>query len=82
MTEKEEQLTRRVLERFRAQGRDETTTPDLAEEARMVVTLVGSVMRFSMRNWLSDDVPAATGELLRHTIDLIHRVAGNSQPTA
>src|SRR6476469_6246786 len=32
MTQKQNELVQHVLDRFHAQGRDETTTPDLAEE--------------------------------------------------
>lgn len=74
ITQKQNDLVQHVLDRFRTQGRDVSTTPDLAEEARMVVMLVGTVMRFSMQRWFADDEPTATDELFRHSIELIHRV--------
>lgn len=70
----EDQFVRMVLARFHAQGRDETTTPDLADEARIVVSLAAGVMRYAMRKWFSSGFAASPRELLRDSIDLIRRV--------
>lgn len=74
--EMEKSLTRLVLDRFQAQGRAETATPDLADEAHMVVALWGSVMRYSMLKWFSGSFTGGPRELLDHSIELIGRIAG------
>ncbi len=79
ITELEESLTRLVLERLHAQGRTEESTPDLEDEARMVVALAGSVMRFSMQKWFSGGFAGSPGELLRHSIALVRRITGATE---
>ena len=74
VAEMEKALMRLVLDRFQAQGRGETATPDLADEAHMVVALWASVMRFSMQKWFSGDFTGSVRELLDHSIELIGRV--------
>lgn len=75
ITELEESLTLLVLDRFRAQGRSAESTPGLEDEARMVVTLAGSVMRFSMQKWFTGGFTGSPGELLRYSIALVRRIA-------
>jgi len=79
--EMEKALTRLVLDRFQAQGRGETATPDLADEAHMVVALWGSVMRYSMLKWFSGSFTGSPRELLDHSIELIGRIAGPDGPS-
>jgi AcrR family transcriptional regulator len=76
IAELEEGLTLLVLERFHAQGRAEAATPDLGDEACMVVALAGSVMRFSMQKWFSGGFAGTPSELLRHSIALVGRITG------
>lgn len=47
---KDEELTELVLRRFMAQGRPERA-PDLAAEARMIVSLWAGFIRFTVRPW-------------------------------
>lgn len=81
IAEMEEALMRLVLERFEAQGRDEATTPDLADEAHMVVALWSSVMRFSMQKWFGGSFTGSPRELLDHSIELIGRITGSDGPS-
>lgn len=78
MVEHEERLTALVIDRFRAQGRHAATS-DLDDEARMVVVLAGSVMRFSMQQRLDGQSVRSTKDGFHYAIDLIHRVAGRGQ---
>ncbi|HEY0261154.1 MAG TPA: TetR/AcrR family transcriptional regulator [Lacisediminihabitans sp.] len=78
MGDLEEQFVRIVLTRFRAQGRSTATSPDLEDEARMVVDLTTGVMRFAMHNWFSADFSGTVRELLGGSIDLIRRITDNT----
>ncbi|WP_104195146.1 TetR/AcrR family transcriptional regulator [Cryobacterium sp. M25] len=80
IAELEEHLVQLVLDRFHAQGRTETGTPDLADEARMVVALAGSVMRYSMRKWFSGGFTGSPGELLHHSLALVQRLTETAVP--
>ena len=80
IAELEEHLVQLVLERFHAQGRTEPGTPDLADEARMVVALAGSVMRYSMQKWFSGGFTGTPAEGLRQALALVHRVTGTAVP--
>lgn len=82
VAEMEEILMRLVQDRFRAQGRGEAATPDLADEAHMVVALWASVMRYSMQKWFSGDFTGSVRELLDHSIELIGRVTRSDGPSA
>ncbi|TFC40962.1 TetR family transcriptional regulator [Cryobacterium sp. TMT1-21] len=82
IAELEEHLVKLVLERFAVQGRTEARTPDLADEARMVVSLAGSVMRYSMQKWFSGGFTGTPVELLHHSLALVRRVAGSIAPAA
>jgi AcrR family transcriptional regulator len=70
----EEQFVQMVLARFHAQGRDETSTPDLQDEDRIVVSLAVGVLHFAMRKWFSSDLSGTPQEVLRSSIELIRRV--------
>lgn len=76
VAELEEHLWQLVLDRFHAQGRTESNTPDLADEARMVVALAGSVMRYSMQKWFSGGFTGTPVELLHHSLTLVQRITG------
>ena len=76
VAELEEHLWQLVLDRFHAQGRTEANTPDLADEARMVVALAGSVMRYSMQKWFSGGFTGTPVELLHHSLTLVQRITG------
>ncbi|HSP53870.1 MAG TPA: TetR/AcrR family transcriptional regulator [Cryobacterium sp.] len=72
----EEHLVQLVQERFHAQGRTSSDTPDLPDEARMVVALAGSVMRYSMQKWFTGGFTGSPAELLHHSLALVQRVTG------
>lgn len=74
ISEAEDYLVQIVLARFHAQGRDETTTPDLADEARIVVSLAAGVMHYTMRKWFASDFAESPRTLLQNSINLIRRV--------
>ena len=80
IAELEQHLVQLVLERFRAHGRTEAHTPDLVDEAGMVVALAGSVMRYSMQKWFSGGFTGTPAELLHHSIALVQRVTGSGSP--
>lgn len=82
IAEMEKALMRLVLDRFQAQGPGETATPDLADEAHMVVAVWGSVMRYSMQKWFSGSFTGSVRELLDHSIELIGRVTRADGPSA
>ncbi|HZK59421.1 MAG TPA: TetR/AcrR family transcriptional regulator [Cryobacterium sp.] len=82
VAEMETILMRMVLDRFQAQGRGEATTPDLADEAHMVVALWASLMRYSMQKWFSGGFTGTPRELLDHSIELIGRIAGPDRPSS
>lgn len=70
----EEHLVQMVLARFHARGRDEATTPDLLDEARIVVSLAAGVMKYTMRKWFSSDFVESPRAILQDSINLIRRV--------
>lgn len=74
MAELEEGLADIVLQRFEAQGRRVETTPDLADEARMVVLLATSVLRFALPNVHPDAASDSFRESLEHATALLHRL--------
>lgn len=80
IAELEEYLVQLVLERLHAQGRTESHTPDLPDEARIVVYLAGSVMRYSMQKWFSGGFTGTPAELLHHSLVLVRRVTGAAAP--
>lgn len=77
ISEVEEVYVGYVLERYHFQGRSETETPDLADEARLVVSLVSGAMRFAMQKWVAGNFSATPEDLIRSTSALVHRIAGN-----
>lgn len=72
--QRQDELVRLVVARLTARGRSTETTPDLEDEARMVVTLAGGVIHYAMHQWLhgtSGDDPA---RLLRDSVAMLKRV--------
>ena len=82
IAEMEKILMRLVQDRFRAQGRGDTVTPDLADEAHMVVALWTNVMRYSMQKWFSGDFTGSARQLLDHSIELIGRITRPDRPSS
>ncbi len=70
----EDDLVALIMERFTAQGRSTDATPDLAEEARMIVALTTGVTHSMMCQWYASDFTTSPGELLRNSINLVRRV--------
>ncbi|TFC81669.1 TetR/AcrR family transcriptional regulator [Cryobacterium cheniae] len=80
IAELEKHLVHLVLERFHAQGRTEANTPELVDEARMVVALAGSVMRYSMQKWFSGAFTGTPAALLQDSLTLMQRVTAAAAP--
>lgn len=76
LADQEQQLVDLVLARFAAGGRTEAESPDLAQEAAMVVTLAIGVLHFSQQQArvLGPDAPPLT-EAVRNATALIGRIA-------
>ncbi|MEO6944054.1 MAG: TetR/AcrR family transcriptional regulator [Lacisediminihabitans sp.] len=74
IAEAEDQFVHMVLARFQAQGRNETTTPDLQDEAKIIVSLAVGVVHFAVRKWFSSDLVGTPQEVLRSSIQLLRRV--------
>ena len=77
ISETEEVLVSYVLERYHFQGRNQVQTPDLEDEARMVVSLVSGAMRFAMQKWVAGNFTATREELVQTASDLIQRITSN-----
>ncbi|WP_166790531.1 TetR/AcrR family transcriptional regulator [Cryobacterium tagatosivorans] len=80
VTAQEERLVALVLERFRAEGRSEQATPDLADEARMVVALALSVLRFALLKLFGEPTTESPEAILRHSADLVARITRGPRP--
>jgi AcrR family transcriptional regulator len=76
LAELEDRLANVVLLRFETRGRTEATTPDILDEAHMVVGLAVSVLRFAMRKASESDFSADPRAILRHAIGLVERITG------
>lgn len=79
--EVEEQFLRIIMDRFHAQGRDQQNTPDLEDEARMLVGLAAGVMHYAMRKWFGREFDGTPRALLHGSIDLIRRIMHDGNPT-
>lgn len=66
-----------VLERYRQDGRTAGETPDLEDEARMVVALVSGALRFALQKWAASNFTDGREELFRTTSALVQRITGN-----
>lgn len=67
-----------VVARFRAQGRNETSTPDLEDEARMVVALAAGAMHYAMQKWVGSNFTSTRRELMQNTSDMISRITSDA----
>jgi len=76
LAELEDQLADIVLLRFATRGRTPATTPDILDEAHMVVGLAVSVLRFAMRKASESDDSADPRAILREAIGLVERITG------
>lgn len=72
--EMEEQFLQIVMARFQAEGRSEAETPDLEDEARMVIALAAGAMHYAMRKWVASNFTVTRDSLLANVSDLIQRV--------
>lgn len=81
MAESEDKFVAILLTRYALQGRTPENDPELEDEARMVVSLTTGVMRYAMRKWLSGPPAGSTRELLRGSIELIHRITNDLRDT-
>ena len=76
MAAQEQRFTELVRERFRADGRSAEETPDLADEAGMVVGLAMSALHFSLRQQFGAAGGQSLAETIEHAAALINRIAG------
>ena len=76
LAELDDRLADVVLLRFATRGRTEATTPDILDEAHMVVGLAASVLRFAMHKASESDYSADPRAILRHAIGLVERITG------
>lgn len=74
ITDLEDRSTQIVLTRLRNQGHPGSER-ELEDEARMVVSLAGGVMRYLMRSWSTGDPAASPRDLLREAITVLRRFA-------
>lgn len=77
ISETEEIFVAYVLERFGHNGRTTKETPDLHDEARMVVALVSGALRFAVQKWAAGNFTADREQLLHTTAELIQRITVN-----
>lgn len=77
ISETEESYVGCVLDRYRFHGRSEDQTPDLEDEARMVVSLVSGAMRFAMQKWVAGNFTDTREELVQAASALIQRITSN-----
>jgi AcrR family transcriptional regulator len=77
ISETEELFVGYVMARYRFHGRTEETTPDLVDEARMVVALVSGAMRYAMQKWVAGNFTATREDLVRGASNLIQRITTN-----
>ena len=70
----EDQFVAIILARYEVQGRSLAGHPELEDEARMVVALTTGVLQYVRRQWVSSPPGASTRDLLRNSIELIHRI--------
>lgn len=77
ISETEDVFVGYVLERFRHNGRTTKETPDLQDEARMVVALVSGALRFALQKWAAGNFTADREDLLRTTAELVQRITVN-----
>lgn len=77
MGESEDQFVAIIMNRYEVQGRSPADQPGLEDEARMVVALTTGVLHYVRRRWASSQPGASTQDLLRDSIELIHRITND-----
>lgn len=77
ISETEDVFVGYVMARYRFHGRSENETPDLEDEARMVVALVSGAMRYAMQKWVASNFTDTREDLVRATHRLILRITAN-----
>lgn len=75
MAAQEQRLAELVRERFRLEGRSEDDSPDLADEAVMVVGLAMSALHFALQKQFGSDGVQPLSETIEHAAALIRRIA-------
>ncbi|MDQ6754350.1 MAG: TetR/AcrR family transcriptional regulator [Actinomycetota bacterium] len=70
-----------VVARFHAQGRNVTSTPDLEDEARMMVALAAGAMHYAMQKWVGSNFTSTRRELMQNTSDMIRRITSDAART-
>ena len=73
----EDQFVAIILTRYEVQGRALADHPELEDEARMVVALTTGVLQYVRRRWASSPPGASTRDLLRSSIELVHRITND-----
>ena len=73
----EDQFVAIILTRYEVQGRALAGHPELEDEARMVVALTTGVLQYVRRRWASSPPGASTRDLLRSSIELVHRITND-----
>jgi AcrR family transcriptional regulator len=76
ITELQNGLVAIVLARLRGSGRADSS--DLTEEARMIVVLAGSVMRYCLEQYFSGTVTGSPREVLENALALVRRITSGS----
>lgn len=74
----EDEMVALIMRRFANQGRGPDSTPDLEDEARMVVALTTGVMHSMMRKWFTSDFTASPSALMSKSIALVRRITQNA----
>ncbi len=77
ISETEEIFVGYVIERFRHDGRTVQDTPDLEDEARMVVALVSGALRFALQKWAAGNFTDDRAHLVESASALIKRITSN-----
>jgi AcrR family transcriptional regulator len=73
----EDQFVAIILARYEVQGRSLAGHPELEDEARMVVALTTGVLHYVRRRWVAAPQGASTRDLVRSSIELIHRITND-----
>lgn len=73
----EDQFVAVILARYEVQGRSLAGHPELEDEARMVVAVTTGVLQYLRRRWASSPPGVSTRDLLRSSIELVHRITND-----
>ncbi|AIY03319.1 hypothetical protein ART_3720 [Arthrobacter sp. PAMC 25486] len=77
ISETEDLFVGYVMDRFRRDGRSIQATPDLEDEARMIVALVSGALRFALQKWVAGNFTDSREVLVRTASELIKRITAN-----